>query len=325
MSWRPSASLASLKESAALRRCIREWMDEQNVLEVCTPVLSRYATTDPHVPSVSTNDKRYLHTSPEFPMKRLLAAHAQEVKEQPDIYQITPVFRAGESGRFHNPEFMLLEWYRVNMTHHELMDDTAALLKHIWLQFDLAWPGVELRRYGVEVFKKLHCWPEQADVGMIRNYFQQADKSFPESIGDDLDAALDLFMDEFVLSEFATNTFTFLKDYPSTQAALSRLGTDEDNRCVAERFELYFGAIELGNGFHELSDSAQQQQRFESDLLKREHMNQPVMPMDKFLIEALAQGLPDCAGIAIGLNRLHMALGEYDSISQVISFDDQRA
>lgn len=325
MSWRPSASLASLTKSAALRRCIRQWMEEQNILEVCTPVLSRHATTDPHVPSICTNDQRYLHTSPEFPMKRLLAAHAQDSQTQPDLYQIAPVFRAGESGRYHNPEFSLLEWYRVNMDHNALMADTRSLLQHVWQEFGLQWPGVQVRRYGVEVFERLNCWPENASVSIIENFFKEANKSFPTSIGNDLDAALDLFMDEFVINEFPSGTFVLLKDYPSSQAALSRLGVDEHGRCIAERFEVYFGGIELGNGFHELSDSRLQQQRFEDDLQKREQMGEPAMPMDTYLLEALAEGLPDCAGIAIGLNRLHMVIGNHDSIDQVISFTDQRA
>lgn len=258
-------------------------------------------------------------------MKRLLAAHAQDDATQPDLYQIAQVFRAGESGRFHNPEFSLLEWYRVNMDHHDLMDDTQALLRHIWQQFELPWPGMQIRRYGLEVYKRLKCWPEHANVSMIEAYFKTAKKSFPNSLVDDLDAALDIFMDEFVLSEFPANTFIILKDYPSSQAALSRLGRDEDNRCVAERFEVYFGSVELGNGFHELSDSLQQQQRFEQDLIKRNRLGEPVVPMDIHLLEALSEGLPDCAGIAIGLNRMHMVLGQYTSIDQVISFDDKRA
>ncbi len=302
-------------------------MEAREILEVCTPILSRHATTDPHVPSVCTTNERYLHTSPEFPMKRLLAAHAEaaDVQVQPDIYQIAPVFRAGEYGTYHNPEFTLLEWYRVGMDHRALMDDTLQLLQHIWQTFDRPWQDAQICRYGVEVQARLGCWPEQATVEIIQAYFDQASRSFPSAIATDLDAALDLFMDEFVLPEFPPDSFTILKDYPESQAALSRLGIDEDGRCVAERFEVYYGSLELGNGFHELTDPLEQRQRFEDDLRKRKTLGEPSMPMDTLLLDALMAGMPECAGIALGLNRLQMALGGYDSIKQVLSFDDQRA
>jgi lysyl-tRNA synthetase class 2 len=325
MNWRPNASLATLKESALLRKSIRQWMDDQNVLEVCTPALSRHATTDPHVPSIGTIDGGYLHTSPEFPMKRLLAAHAGESESQPDLYQIASVFRAGESGSHHNSEFSLLEWYRVGMNHTELMIDAENLLKHVWTSFSTPWPGLQVLRYGVEVRHRLGVWPEAASVELIQQYFASNNRSYPDSIGFDIDAALDLFMDEFVLPEFVQNGFTLLKDYPVSQAALSRLGIDEDGRDVAERFEIYFGKTELANGFHELSDSETQRSRFTEDLEQRRAMSTPILPMDTYLLDALAAGLPDCAGIALGLDRLLMALGQYESIAQVLSFDDQRA
>jgi len=141
----------------------------------------------------------------------------------------------------------------------------------------------------------------------------------------DVDAALDLFMDEFVLPTFSKNSFTLVKDYPVSQAALSRLGLDEDGRNVAERFEIYFGRVELANGFHELSDSSVQRARFEEDLQKRRAISADIVPMDTHLLDALDRGLPDCAGIALGLDRLLMTLGGYENISQVLSFNDQRA
>jgi lysyl-tRNA synthetase class 2 len=325
VSWRPNASLATLKEAAALRTSIRQWMDEHKVLEVCTPALSRHATTDPHVPSIGTCDGGYLHTSPEFPMKRLLAAHAQGPQSQPDIYQIASVYRAGESGRFHNSEFSLLEWYRVGMNHHDLMVDAEKLLLHVWTSFSTIWPGLRTLRYGVEIHDRLGVWPEAVSVELIEQYFIANGRSYPATIGIDVDAALDLFMDEFVLSTFSHNGFTLIKDYPVSQAALARLGLDEDGREVAERFEIYFGKTELANGFHELNDADLQRARFAGDLEKRRIMGAPVLPMDTHLLDALEAGLPDCAGIAMGLDRLLMVLGKYECISQVLSFDDQRA
>ena len=317
--------------AAALRRGIRQWMDSQSVLEVFTPILSQHATTDPHVHSVRTTEHRYLHTSPEFAMKRLLAAHACEggaeasSSSQSDLYQIVPVFRAGESGRFHNGEFTLLEWYRLGMTHHDLMDDVENLLAAVCPLFSKPWPGAEKKRYGVEVRQRLGVWPEQASVSMIQQYFESKERPFATAIGTDVDAALDLFMDEFVLPDFSTTRFTFLQDYPVSQAALARIGKDEDDRPVAERFEVYFGRVELANGFHELSDGAAQAQRFEQDLAKRDAMGLESVPIDIHLLDALLAGFPHCAGIAMGLERLHMVLGEHDHISQVVSFDDERA
>lgn len=343
MNWQPSASLASLREAARLRRSIRSWMEKQQVLEVLTPSLSRAAATDPHVLSMATTDGRYLHTSPEFPMKRLLAAHAHvaaqlhgdtslptqlqlpELSDSPDIYQIATVFRAEESGRFHNSEFTLLEWYRVGMDHLQLMDDLASLLKHVWRSFDKPWPGLEIRRYGQEVHQRLGLWPEQLDVETIEQYFLKAERSYPQAIGDDVDAALDLFMDEFVMPDFAADAFTILMDYPVSQSALARLGKDVDGRPVAQRFELYFGRTELANGFHELSEAAIQRERFEADLHRRDTLDVERVPLDENLLQALEAGLPDCAGIALGLERLHMAVAQHAHISEVISFDDQRA
>ncbi|MGQ7843620.1 EF-P lysine aminoacylase GenX [Granulosicoccus sp. 3-233] len=343
MNWQPSASLLSLREGASLRRSVRSWMEQQQVLEVLTPSLSRAAATDPHVLSVATRDGRFLHTSPEFPMKRLLAAHAlaaaeihgdcdpptqlqlPELSASPDIYQIATVFRAEESGRFHNSEFTLLEWYRVGMDHRQLIEDLRSLLRHVWQAFDLPWPGLTIRRYGEEVHRRLGCWPDRLDTGTIEQYFLTAGRSYPQAIGDDVDAALDLFMDEFVLPDLAIDAFTVLMDYPVSQSALARLGQDADGHAVAQRFELYFGQIELANGFHELSDADVQRARFEADQLKREALNVEPVPMDEQLLAALEAGLPDCAGIALGLERLQMVIGKHSNISEVISFDDQRA
>lgn len=331
MNWRPGASLSSLHEAARLRRSIHNWMELQSVLEVFTPALSQAAATDPHVLSIRTAEGRFLHTSPEFPMKRLLAAHAMDTaasescEQQPDLYQIATVFRAEESGRFHNTEFTLLEWYRVGMDHMQLMADLEALLQHVWQAFGKPWPGMQTRRYGVEVHSLLGLWPEDVDTNTIAAYFAAADRSYPAAIASDVDAALDLFMDEFVLPQFAADAFTLLIDYPVSQSALARLGKDEDGRDVARRFELYFGQVELANGFHELSDAHTQRSRFEADLARRDVLGVAAVPMDENLLAALQAGLPDCAGIALGLERLHMVLCQHRHISEVLSFDDQRA
>lgn len=294
-------------------------MASQGLLEVNTPVLSGAAVSDPHVLSLSTNDGRYLHTSPEFPMKRLLAAYAS------DIYQIAAVFRAEETGRYHNSQFTMLEWYRVGLNHHDLMQDLEVLLKFVWHSFTQPWPGLVTRYYGEEVHQRLLVWPEDASIGMIQAYFHCNGRSFPTAIGNDKNAALDLFMDEFVIADFPSRVFTILQDYPVSQAALARVGQDHNGREVAQRFELYFGSLELANGFNELSDASVQGQRFSHDLDRRKRMQLETQPLDQNLLDALCAGLPDCAGIAVGLERLQMALGGHDHIRQVLSFDDQRA
>jgi len=290
MSWRPNATLASRQQSAKLRRCIRQWMDDEGVLEVCTPSLSRHATTDPHVPSVCSDDGRFLHTSPEFPMKRLLVADAEEGASQSDIYQIAQVFRAGESGRFHNSEFTLLEWYRLGMDHLELISDTEQLLRTIWSEFGMPWPGLTKRYYGREIKDRLGLWPEELTTHIIEAYFRKTRRSFPSSIGN-----------------------------------LARIGLDKSGRSVAERFEIYYGRTELANGFHELNDAVEQRARFEADLKQREAMQLRAVPLDTHLIDALSVGLPDCAGIAVGIDRLHMVLCSHTHIDQVLNFNDQRA
>lgn len=337
MDWQPSATLASLKQAALLRSCIRLWMQQQQVLEVCTPCLSRAATTDPHIHSLVVHDSEhasrswYLHTSPEFAMKRLLAAHAIEAAalgatgDQPDLYQICSVFRAGESGRFHNTQFTLLEWYRLGMNHNDLMHDLESLLRYVCDAFEIAWPGIDQQSYGVQVRKKLGVWPESSSVEMIQSYFEKENRSYPTGIGIDLDAALDLFMDEFVLPEFSPTAFTLLTDYPESQAALSRIGLDKHGRRVAHRFELYRGKVELANGFHELTDANEQRLRFEKDIAMRLERQLSQVPIDNNLLDAITAGLPDCAGIAIGLERLHMVLCSHSHIRHVLSFDDARA
>ncbi len=294
-------------------------MATQNVLEVCTPALSHAGATDPHVLSISSSDNRFLHTSPEFAMKRLLCAY------QTDIYQVANVFRAGESGRFHNTQFTLLEWYRLRMDHRALMDDVTTLLTSLWQSFNLAWPGIDIRQYGAEVHTRLGVWPEQTTVKLIAQYFADNGCDFPVTLTDDVDAALDLFMDEFVLVEFATQRFTFLTDYPVSQAALARIGKDDEGRDVAQRFELYYGRVELANGYHELTDPYVQRQRFAADRRKRDKLNVTPIPTDERLLSALEAGLPDCAGVALGLERLQMVLGQYEHIQQVLSFDDARS
>lgn len=316
--WRPGASLDVLRTNAALHTCIRNYMRKQHVLEVITPALSVAATTDPNIHSFQVADY-YLHTSPEFPMKRLLAAYAT------DIYQIATVFRDGEAGRFHNAEFSLLEWYRVGMNHHALIDDVNTLMQRVLENFDKPWLKPKIIRYTDAVSTVCSKPFHQIEVALIERVFNQHQRSYPTSIGHDLDAAMDLLMDEFVISTFSDDCFTYVMDYPASQAALARISMDHNQHAIAERFELYWGPIELANGFHELSDSAEQRTRFENDQKVRAERGEVSVPMDEKLLAALSHGLPDCAGVAVGLDRLVMVLTGAKHIDEVQAFSTGRA
>jgi len=325
--WRPQASLEALRRVATLRADIRGWMNERGVLEVVTPVLSGAAPSDVHLDAFRTADGRFwLQTSPEYPMKRLLATHGV------DIHQIAPVFRAGERGRHHNPEFTMLEWYRVGMDHEALMEDVADLLETLWRRAGRPWHRPERRSCHDVVDTVLGegaASPDATgpfvDVARVQAHFETEGRSYPASIGDDADAALDLLLDEFVLPALPRDRVTFLHGWPTSQAALARIGMDGRGRAVAERFELYVGALELGNGYHELADAAEQRVRFTHDLERRRALGLEVPPLDERLLAALDAGLPDCAGVAIGLERMAMALFELGSIDEVVAFGAERA
>ena len=359
MSWRPSASLDGLRLLAALRRGVRAWMAERDVLEVTTPVLSGAASSELHLDAFraagpSGGPISWLQTSPEYPMKRLLAAHGV------DVYQIAPVFRDGERGRCHNPEFTMLEWYRVGMDHVALMDDVEALLATLWPIGERTWHPPERRachdlvdailgegaaaREAGETGRARNGAPVDAtgfdgartnrvrtseatfvDAERIRAHFEREERSFPASIGDDADAAFDLFMDEFVLPTLPPDRPTFIHGWPPSRASLARIGRDGEGRLVAERFELYVGTLEIGNGFHELADAAEQRRRFEHDLARRRALGRETPPLDERLLEALGTGLPDCAGVAIGIERLAMAIGGLARIDDALAFGVERA
>lgn len=330
--WQPTATLESLKQAAHLRRAVRQWMHDEHILEVCTPPLSFAATTDPQVHSIVVDSacvdgsqakemtRRYLHTSPEFAMKRMLCAYPGT-----DIYQIATVFRAEEQGRFHTSQFSMLEWYRTGMDHEALMQDVERLLQYLWKSFGLDFLAVSKRSYCEEVFNRIGDWPDKLSGAVIRDYFQRARRSFPDGLEADVSASLDLFMDEFVIPDFDPASVTVLCDYPGSQAALARVALNNEGIEVASRFEVFVGQVELANGFHELTDSEVQRRRFENDLEARKSSGKPVVPMDENLLAALEFGLPDCAGIALGIDRLHMVLGGYQHINQVVSFSDDNA
>ena len=319
--WRPDASLVNLKKRARILQRIRAFFAEREVLEVETPTLSAAALTDPAIDSLSTcytgpghaeGLNLYLHTSPEFPMKRLLAVGSGP------IYQIAKVFRQGEAGRRHNPEFTLLEWYRPGLDHHALMDEVEALVAPL-LGLDLK---AERLSYS-EAFKRYaDIDPLAASISELRGVAQRLGIGGFDA-GEDRDLWLDLILSHSVEPRLGKKGLCFLTDYPASQASLARL--NPDNPTVAERFELYYQGGELANGFHELGDSAEQRKRFEAELAERAVQGSEQPPMDERLLAALEAGFPDCSGVALGVDRLVMLAVGAESLDQVIAFTIDRA
>ncbi len=324
--WRPSASVPTLQKRAKLLREIRAYFDTHGVFEVETPMLSAHATVDAYIESFTTqfcpigrtnSQSCYLHTSPEFAMKRLLCAGSG------DIYSLGRVFRNGEAGGRHNPEFTMLEWYRVGMDDQALMDDMAGLLTSV-ANFQ------EIRRcsYG-ELFEQyLHLNPYIASDEELRQ--QVRDNVDDRLQGLDRNDCLDLLFSRFVEPNLGSTepqvlAGYFVYDYPATMSALARLATNADGHPVAARFELFVNGVELANGYHELRDARQQQERFEQEQRIRHERGSRLYPFDQNMIDALAHGLPDCAGVALGIDRLLMLMLGTRNIADVLAFDFGRA
>lgn len=314
--WRPAAGAEILRLRARLLGRIRAFFEARGVLEVETPVLSTAAVTDPHIESLQTRcsalpDPLYLHTSPEFPMKRLLAAGSG------CIYQIARVFRDGELGRRHNPEFTLVEWYRVGFDHRDLMAEIEALLATLGLAGACdrePYRDAFLRHAGVD--------PLQAsDADLAAGASPLGPSTLVSNLG--RDGLMDLIFSHRVAPALGHERPLFLYDYPAEQAALARVRPGPP--AVAERFELFMNGMEIANGFHELADASEQRQRFLHDLAHRRTAGLAMPPMDEHLLAALEAGLPDCAGVALGFDRLVMAAAGSDDIRQVMAFPAERA
>ena len=312
--WRPVAGPAVAANRARLLKRAREFFDARNILEVDTPVLSRFAVTDPHIESLSTGTatepRLFLHTSPEYKMKRLLAAGFG------DIYQICKVFRDGERGPNHMAEFTLVEWYRLNFCLREIMHDTiefvATLLDRPHLKSSAEFLSYE------DVFQRTaNINPRTAGITELAEYMS-ADEQLKSAIGDDVDAWFDLVLADRIVPELATDKLTVIFHYPASQAALARICPDD--AAVGDRFEVFFGPLELANGFVELTDADQQLCRFGRDQEDRRRAEAAVHQLDADFINALRAGLPECAGVAVGFDRLLMLHEEQSDISTVSNF-----
>ncbi len=318
--WRPAADLGALRLRATMLRETRDYFAQQGVMEVETPVLARATVTDIHLASLSTRvaglGDYYLQTSPEYAMKRLLAAGSG------DIYQISRVFRDGERGTLHNPEFTLIEWYRIGFDADALMNDVAQLLTRLLAPHCSLRPPERLA-YREAMGAVAGIDPFTARVGKLVGALRQHRVPLPSPPPEERDGCLDLLMSMVVGPRLGAGRLTFVYDYPASQAALARVrGHDPD---VAERFEVYLDGVELANGFHELADAPEQRLRFQRDLAARQARGLDTPLIDERLLAALTAGLPDCSGVAVGFDRLVMRAAGVAGIDRVIAFPVDRA
>lgn len=304
--WQPTATAEAIAHRAELLARARTFFAEREVVEIQTPLLTPAGVTDLHIESVATDSPPgWLRTSPEYFHKRLLAAGFG------DFYELGTVFRRGETGRNHQPEFTLLEWYRVGWGWRELADEVADLIRLClaagrgeWPVRWIGWNACFRQALGIDALSAT-----TPDLATLAN-------DAPDGL--DRDALLDWLFATRIQPGFDNQTITVIHDYPASQAALARIS--ETDARVAERFEVFAGPVELANGYHELTDAGEQRARFERDNRLRRERGQAEMPVDERLLDALAAGLPDCSGVALGFDRLVMTALGATSIGEVVSF-----
>jgi len=320
MSWQPTMSWQNAQKRAAVLAQIRAFFLSKNIVEVETPVLAASTVTDVHLDAFisqyhyspdshcTQSVNLYAQTSPEFAMKRLLASGYG------CCYQICKAFRHEQHGRFHNPEFTMLEWYRLGFDHIKLMDEVAELLEII-----LGCQQVQRISYQELFIKEVNIDPLLTNkaqlIALIAGHNKLSDWLETE---DCVDTLLQFVMAELIEPKIGQDIPCFVYNFPASQASLAKISV-EDPR-VAERFECYFKGIELANGFHELTDVEQQKLRFEQDNEIRAQLGKQAQDIDKHFISALANGLPDCAGVALGIDRLVMLATSAVNIEQVMTF-----
>jgi lysyl-tRNA synthetase class 2 len=316
--WQPSATIDALRRRAGIINRIREFFAERGVLEVDTPSLSHAAVSDPFLHPFATEyvpegggqaAMLYLHTSPEYPMKRLLAAGSGA------IWQLCKVYRNGEIGRRHNPEFSMLEWYRPGFDHHQLMDEVDALVRAVLAGESarrVTYAAVFAEHTGLDIHQ---C--SDADLQSLA----AARCGFQGELS--RDGYLNLLFSECVEPRLQAPTLVYA--FPASQAALARVVEGDDRVPSAARFEMFVKGMELANGYFELTDADEQLRRFEADQAQREALGIAALPIDMPLVDALRSGMPSCAGVALGVDRLVMLALGASTIGEVIAFDAQRA
>lgn len=307
-----------LQARAELLSTLRQFFFQRSVMEVDVPVLARSSVTDINIESISANiysESGYLQTSPEYFMKRLLSQGAG------DIFCLGKAFRNGEQGCRHNPEFSLLEWYRCGWDEHQLMDEIAELMSLVFAARSSQPLAITKRTYADCFSEILGIDPHGADLVELQEKAVAA--SSDSWTGESRANCLDLLFSQLVEPQLPPG-LVFVYDYPACQSALAQLHNDTQGRQVSRRFEVFLNGLELANGYFELTDRAEQQQRFDGDNAQRIEASKPQIPMDRHLLAALDHGMPSCAGVAMGVDRLLMQLEGADSITQVMPFSWDR-
>lgn len=328
--WRPTASAEAIRGRARLLATLRQFFDARGFVEVETPLLSRDVVVDRHLdpffvtlypdPTAPAEGETYFtQTSPEFAMKRILAAG-----DLPAIYQICKAFRAGEKGNLHNPEFTMLEWYRVGDDYQRGMNLLAELVVHVWSN----WTGRETTiariSYGDLFQSATGLNPHTARTEDLIAWAQKQSPSPPALDMKDRDSWIDWISSQFAEPQLDANALTIVYDFPASKAALAQV-SEEDGVPVARRFELYCGGLELANGYHELLDAEVLVKRAALANCERRADGKRVLPKSSCLVDAMRVGLPPCSGTALGVDRLLMALQGAKSIREVVAFPIDRA
>lgn len=311
--WRPTAQLAALQARSEAYRTIREFFAARQVLEVETPVMAARGVTDPYIQAFGVDDK-YLQTSAEYAMKRLLAAGYGS------MYQISKVFRREEAGNFHNPEFTMLEWYRVGFDHLQLMDEMDALLQAV-----LNCEPAQRITYHDLFTKFLQINPHDVSIADLQSCAQQHGIDLTAAAAENLTVTdwLQLLMSHIIEPQLIGPMPWIVYNFPVAQAALAKIIPGESP--VAARFEVYMQGIELANGYYELQNAVEQEKRFAADnALRREQKIHQMQP-DERLVSALTVGLPECAGVALGIDRLLMLKLQVKNIAEVLTFTIENA
>ncbi|KAE8439090.1 EF-P lysine aminoacylase EpmA [Vreelandella piezotolerans] len=319
LNWQPTATVDTLRERARLIATVRAFFAARDIWEVETPVLGQGGSTDVHLVSLATlartdkgQRKLWLQTSPEFHMKRLLAA------DSGPIFQLAKSFRDGEVGARHNIEFTMLEWYRPGFTLAQLIEETTALVAHVLPQS----PGPVVHyRYRELFHRHLEVDPFTTSLETLRTLAAQRGNMSAQALAEEgRDTCLDLLMGMVIEPTLGQQELSVVVDYPASQAALARRHRDADGEWVASRFELYMNGIELANGYDELTDAEEQRQRFDADNAERRRLGLTEVEVDAHLLAALEQGLPASSGVALGLDRLiQLALGKA-RLEEVLAF-----
>lgn len=313
MKWQPSATIGALRERAKFLQCIRQFFDERGLMEVDTPLLSQSVVTAPHLASFHING-RYLQTSPEYAMKRLLSAGSGS------IYYLGKAFRQEEVGKRHNPEFTMLEWYRIGWDHLQLIEEVDALLQTLLGTQKaqvITYAALFQQYYGIN--PHLETITQLQQIAIAEGWIDRA--HLPEM---DKDGWLDLIISHGIEPYLGQPQPTVVIDFPASQASLAQK-RKIDGYEVASRFEFYYGGVELANGYHELGCAKELKLRFQEDLEKRKSLGLCELPIDEALLSAMEAGFPPCAGVAIGVDRLLMLKLQEKNIANVLPFGWENA